>query len=268
MTTEGYTSGFDHDVMRYTDTGHDPRPDTKTGDGQQRFGSSHPGGFMTVFADGTVQFISYDIDKQILPAWDNETTARRFISRSPVKAPQRRRSIHEIPVEESCDEVVRTTSFSSGHGDPRLHWVQRRLFAPGRSDCHGKGRQGRQSLGRTESGGCLGDRRTRTGAGRRGAADRKHASRSGWIVPAGRPRQRDETGQAQNWPFTRAIAVTAAICWPHFSEQNSPIEVEVSADEIGGKHDLGVIELNDYAKKSPSSSIRRFITTALLHLDG
>ncbi len=59
---EGYTSGFDHDVMRYTDTGHDPRPDTKTGDGQQRFGSSHPGGFMTVFADGAVHFISYDID--------------------------------------------------------------------------------------------------------------------------------------------------------------------------------------------------------------
>ena len=36
-----------------------------------------------------------------------------------------------------------------------------------------------------------------------------------------------------------------------FSEQNSPIEVEVPADEIGGKHDLGVIELNDYAKTSP-----------------
>ncbi len=36
-----------------------------------------------------------------------------------------------------------------------------------------------------------------------------------------------------------------------FSEQNSPIEVEIPADEIGDKHDLGVIELNDYAQKSP-----------------
>ncbi len=59
---EGYTSGFDHDVMRYTDTAHDPRPDVRSGIGDQRFGSSHPGGFMTVFADGAVHFISYDID--------------------------------------------------------------------------------------------------------------------------------------------------------------------------------------------------------------
>jgi type II secretory pathway pseudopilin PulG len=61
---EGYTSGFDHDVMRYTDTAHDPRPDTTSNFGEYRFGSSHPGGFMTVFADGAVHFISYDIDGQ------------------------------------------------------------------------------------------------------------------------------------------------------------------------------------------------------------
>jgi prepilin-type N-terminal cleavage/methylation domain-containing protein len=62
---EGYTSGFDHDVMRYTDrsprldhTNNDPAG----GDGGQRFGSSHPGGFMAVFADASVRVISYDIE--------------------------------------------------------------------------------------------------------------------------------------------------------------------------------------------------------------
>lgn len=61
---EGYSSGWDHDVMRYTDRS--PRPDHLDnpvgGDGNQRFGSSHPGGFLAVFADGAVHFISYDVD--------------------------------------------------------------------------------------------------------------------------------------------------------------------------------------------------------------
>jgi len=36
-----------------------------------------------------------------------------------------------------------------------------------------------------------------------------------------------------------------------FSEQASPIEVDIPVDKRGGKHDLGVIELDDHAKKSP-----------------
>ncbi len=63
---EGYSSGWDHDVMRYTGTLGGglapPLPDPQTGDGQQRFGGSHTGGCMVVFCDGHVGFISYTID--------------------------------------------------------------------------------------------------------------------------------------------------------------------------------------------------------------
>lgn len=38
-----------------------------------------------------------------------------------------------------------------------------------------------------------------------------------------------------------------------FSEERSPIEVEIPSDRVGGKHDLGNIELNDYAPASPAS---------------
>jgi hypothetical protein len=32
-----------------------------------------------------------------------------------------------------------------------------------------------------------------------------------------------------------------------FSEQNSPINIDIPADKSGGEHDLGTIELNDYS---------------------
>jgi prepilin-type N-terminal cleavage/methylation domain-containing protein len=57
---EGYTSGWDHDVIRRTDR--EPRPDPMSGYGEERFGSSHPSGFQVVFADGAVRFLSYDIE--------------------------------------------------------------------------------------------------------------------------------------------------------------------------------------------------------------
>lgn len=58
---EGYTSGWDHDVIRMTNI--EPRKDWRTGAGwgEQRFGGPHPGGFMSVFADGSVRFIPYTI---------------------------------------------------------------------------------------------------------------------------------------------------------------------------------------------------------------
>ena len=64
---EGYTSGWDHDVMRETErnnVGYLPLPDyiAASGDGAQRFGSSHPGGFMSALCDGSVRFIRYAID--------------------------------------------------------------------------------------------------------------------------------------------------------------------------------------------------------------
>ena len=66
---EGYSSGWDHDTMRYTGNGRPavnstapPLPDPKTGDGQARFGSSHSGGIVALSCDGSVRFIAFSID--------------------------------------------------------------------------------------------------------------------------------------------------------------------------------------------------------------
>jgi prepilin-type processing-associated H-X9-DG protein len=60
----GYASGFDADVIR--ETNQPPEPDySGTGDGDLRFGSSHPGRFNVAFADGSVRPLSYTIDPAI-----------------------------------------------------------------------------------------------------------------------------------------------------------------------------------------------------------
>ena len=56
---EGYSSGWDHDTMRYTSSV--PIPDPTTGDGQQRFGSAHPNGMNALFCDGSVHTVTYNI---------------------------------------------------------------------------------------------------------------------------------------------------------------------------------------------------------------
>jgi prepilin-type N-terminal cleavage/methylation domain-containing protein/prepilin-type processing-associated H-X9-DG protein len=58
----GYATGFDNDVVRYTTR--PPAPDYRvpTGDGDLRFGSSHPGRFNAALVDGSVRSISYAID--------------------------------------------------------------------------------------------------------------------------------------------------------------------------------------------------------------
>jgi len=64
---EGYSSGWDHDTSRYTSQL--PLPDyTGSGDGAQRFGSSHTGGFMMVLCDGSTRFISYSINQATFAA--------------------------------------------------------------------------------------------------------------------------------------------------------------------------------------------------------
>jgi prepilin-type N-terminal cleavage/methylation domain-containing protein/prepilin-type processing-associated H-X9-DG protein len=61
---EGYTSGFDEDTIRRTDAA--PAPDyVGSGAGGKLFGSSHPGRFNAVFADGSVRPISYSIDPKV-----------------------------------------------------------------------------------------------------------------------------------------------------------------------------------------------------------
>jgi prepilin-type processing-associated H-X9-DG protein len=68
----GYASGFDFDVVRYTTR--PPAPDyaAPTGDGDGRFGSSHPNRFNAVFADGAVHSVSYTIDPLVWQYLGNE----------------------------------------------------------------------------------------------------------------------------------------------------------------------------------------------------
>jgi prepilin-type N-terminal cleavage/methylation domain-containing protein len=57
---EGWMSAWDHDMVRYTTKR--PLPDPIAGDGNQRFGSSHPASFNVVMCDGAVKSISYRIE--------------------------------------------------------------------------------------------------------------------------------------------------------------------------------------------------------------
>jgi prepilin-type N-terminal cleavage/methylation domain-containing protein/prepilin-type processing-associated H-X9-DG protein len=75
---EGYTSGWDHDVIRQACWQWAPTSDCVGGNnrrdkrgipcgyGRSRFGSSHPGGFQVVMADGSVKFLEYELDMETL----------------------------------------------------------------------------------------------------------------------------------------------------------------------------------------------------------
>jgi prepilin-type N-terminal cleavage/methylation domain-containing protein/prepilin-type processing-associated H-X9-DG protein len=73
----GYTAGFDQDTVRQTDEDHEPLqdfydPDDDEG-GKERFGSSHPGRFNVVLADGSVRSISYSIDSTVFSYLGNRS---------------------------------------------------------------------------------------------------------------------------------------------------------------------------------------------------
>ncbi|MCU0718473.1 MAG: DUF1559 domain-containing protein [Pirellula sp.] len=60
---EGYTAGWNSDTLRSTKK--TPQPDYQgLGDGDDRFGSSHPSVFQIGLADGSVRSVSYSIDKR------------------------------------------------------------------------------------------------------------------------------------------------------------------------------------------------------------
>jgi prepilin-type N-terminal cleavage/methylation domain-containing protein/prepilin-type processing-associated H-X9-DG protein len=62
---QGYTVGFNLDTVRKTSRPPARDYSAPMGDGGGLFGSSHPGRFNAVFADGSVRPISYDIDKNL-----------------------------------------------------------------------------------------------------------------------------------------------------------------------------------------------------------
>lgn len=59
---EGYTIGYDQDVIRWGNI--QPQQDIKTGElfGRKKFGSIHPGTFNSTLADGSVRQIRYNIN--------------------------------------------------------------------------------------------------------------------------------------------------------------------------------------------------------------
>jgi prepilin-type N-terminal cleavage/methylation domain-containing protein/prepilin-type processing-associated H-X9-DG protein len=75
---EGYTVGWDEDTIRHTDRS--PLPDFFGNvTGNKRFGSSHPGNFNTVFADGSVHPLAYGIDATMFSYLGNINDGKRII---------------------------------------------------------------------------------------------------------------------------------------------------------------------------------------------
>jgi prepilin-type N-terminal cleavage/methylation domain-containing protein len=67
---EGYTAGWDEDTVRNTKTPPD-RDYVGESDGEDKFGSSHPSAFNSVFVDGSVRGLSYGIDAAVFDALGN-----------------------------------------------------------------------------------------------------------------------------------------------------------------------------------------------------
>ena len=62
---EGYSAGWDEDTLRRSDLPPAADVHATSGDGGEKFGSSHSGTFHSVLADGSVQSISFSIDAAV-----------------------------------------------------------------------------------------------------------------------------------------------------------------------------------------------------------
>ncbi|RCS40451.1 DUF1559 domain-containing protein [Bremerella cremea] len=73
----GYTAGWDNttgatqETIRQTTL--NPLPDTMTGDGENRFGSSHSSGFNGLMVDGSVRLLPYTIDLNVFRRLGNKS---------------------------------------------------------------------------------------------------------------------------------------------------------------------------------------------------
>jgi prepilin-type processing-associated H-X9-DG protein len=74
----GYATGFANDVIRRTDRPPAPDYQAETGDGDWRFGSSHPGRFNALFADGSVRALSYTIDPTVFSFLGNKNDGQTY----------------------------------------------------------------------------------------------------------------------------------------------------------------------------------------------
>lgn len=77
----GWTDGWDPDIVRSTFFPLQPdaeEPDAPTNNLPYSFGSAHAGGVNSVYADGSVQFISYSVDPEIFNLLGNRSDGQVF----------------------------------------------------------------------------------------------------------------------------------------------------------------------------------------------
>jgi prepilin-type processing-associated H-X9-DG protein/prepilin-type N-terminal cleavage/methylation domain-containing protein len=77
---QGYTAGYNLDTVRKTSRPPGQDYSAPLGDGQGMFGSSHPGRFNALFADGSVRPISYSIDRKTFSLLGNKSDGQVIIS--------------------------------------------------------------------------------------------------------------------------------------------------------------------------------------------
>jgi prepilin-type N-terminal cleavage/methylation domain-containing protein/prepilin-type processing-associated H-X9-DG protein len=76
---QGYTAGYNLDTVRKTSRPPAQDYSAPTGDGMSMFGSSHPGRFNGLFADGSVRPISYTIDRLTFSLLGNKSDGQVII---------------------------------------------------------------------------------------------------------------------------------------------------------------------------------------------